>query len=87
MRSDDVLDKDVYDANGHRLGHVDLAREKDGFVLFDVRLSGRGRRLLHSDENVVTFSADDVIATDGDITLAEDAAHLMRVAMASTPER
>jgi hypothetical protein len=87
MRPDDVLDKDVYDANGHRLGHVDLAREMDGFVLFDVRLSGRGRRLLHADDHVVTFSAEDVIATDDDVTLAQDAAHLMRFAPASTPER
>jgi hypothetical protein len=86
MHTQDVLDKDVYDANGLRLGHVRLAREAEGFLLFDVELTGRARRAMRTQDDTITFAQDDVVATDGQITLVDDAAHLAMSFQPSTNE-
>lgn len=75
MHNEDVMDKEVFDLNGHRIGHVTLARETGDFVLFDVELAPRARAHLH--EDIVTLSSDDVLATDFDVTVGDDWDHLM----------
>lgn len=84
MHSEDVLDKEVYDLSGHRLGHVTLARESGEFVLFDVELTDRARMRLDAPEEVITLSSDDVLATDFDLTVEDDWEHLLDPLRAST---
>lgn len=81
MDADELLDKDAVDLNGLKLGHIDLVRESEGNVLFDVHLTDRARRLLHTPDDVITLSADDVVATDFMVTLREDAQHLLRAGL------
>lgn len=75
MDTEEVLDKEVYDLQGHHVGHVGLARESEGYLLFDVELTPRARARLG--EDVLTLSGDDVLATDFDVTLGEDWDHLL----------
>ena len=78
LHAADVLDKDVFDLNGERLGHVTLAREWDGhLVSFDVALSERTRLVHAAREPVATLMADDVVLADLDISMDEDAEHLL----------
>lgn len=77
MHTEDVLDKEVYDLNGHRIGHVTLAREADEHVLFDVALTPIAREHLATRDDVITLSSDDVLATDFDVTIDDDWDHLL----------
>lgn len=81
MDVDELLDKDAVDVNGMKLGHIDLVRESEGNILFDVHLTGRARRSLHAADDVITLSPDDVVATDFVVTLREDAKHLLRAGL------
>ena len=87
LHSADVLDKDVFDLNGHRLGHVNLAREdSNGLLSFDVTLRPREQRALGVESNVITVPWVDVEATDFHVTLAEDGVHLAHPGLALPPE-
>lgn len=75
---DDLLDKPVYDLNGHRLGRVRLCREvADEVVSFDVELAPRVREAFHLVDASAHLSPDDVIAADDTITLREEGAVLL----------
>lgn len=85
MHNDDVLDKDVFDVNGRRIGHATLAREAmDELLSFDVELDPRLRKLWRA-PRIVTVPATDVIATDFQVTLAEDARYILHPEQAPTP--
>lgn len=78
LHNADVLDKDVYDLNGMKLGHVTLAREtpSEGLISFDVALRGRASRALGTHAPVLTIASDHVVAADSDVTLDDDVTHL-----------
>ena len=83
MHNDDVLDKDVYDVNGRRVGHATLAREDahEDLLSFDVELEETLRALWNA-PRFVTVPANDVIATDGQVTLSEDARYIVHPELA-----
>lgn len=78
LRANDVLDKDVFDLNGEKLGHVALAREYEGhLVSFDVQLTRAARRAHRAPDAIATLMSEDVVATDFDVSMNEDADHLL----------
>lgn len=78
LHAADVLDKDVFDLHGERLGHVSLAREWEGhLVSFDVTLAERAKRSHAAREPIATLMADDVVSTDFVVSMDEDAEHLL----------
>lgn len=78
LHAADVLDKDVFDLNGERLGHVTLAREWEGhLVSFDVTLAERAKRNHAARDPVATLMVDDVVSTDFVVSMDEDAEHLL----------
>lgn len=87
MHNDDVLDKDVFDVNGQRIGHAVLAREADDELLsFDVELVEKLRLQWRAPERV-TIPAEDIVATDIQVTLAEDARYIVHPEQAPAPSR
>lgn len=78
LHADDLLDKDVFDLNGVKLGHVTLCREYEGHVVsFDVALTEDVLRKHHASDAIATLMPDDVVATDFAVSLDEDAARLL----------
>lgn len=86
---DDLLDKETYDVNGHHLGRITLCREDNaGLRSFDVELDRAARRALQTERSTLTVPADEVVATDFDVTLAEEGlllAHPERAPPAQRP--
>lgn len=81
----DVIDKEVFDLHGERLGHVTLAREWGGhLVSFDVTLSEHTKLVHGAREPIATLMADDVVATDFEVSMDEDAEHLLYGGLRST---
>lgn len=78
FRPDDLLDKAVYDVNGHLLGRVRLCRERgDRLASFDVELTERARRALAIEARQATLLPDDLLSAEEDVTLREEAAILL----------
>lgn len=77
LHADDLLDKSVFDVNGHKVGRVTLTREKAEHLLsFDVELARKARRAAGIRDHRLTLSPSDVLSTDHDVTIDDDLAHL-----------
>lgn len=85
MHNDDVIDKDVFDVNGRRVGHAVLAREREDELLsFDVELEP-GIQTAWNAPARVTVPVHEVVATDFQVTLAEDARFIVHPELAPPP--
>lgn len=72
LRPDDLLDKPVYDLDGHLLGRVKLCREVEGAMTsFDVELVPKARRAFHVLQDAAPLDPADVVAADDTVTLRE----------------
>lgn len=71
--TDDLLDKDAYDVNGHHLGRITLTREAGGELFsFDILLDERAKREVDASGDFLTVDPEEVVATDFDVSLAEE---------------
>lgn len=86
LSADDLLDKRVYDVNGHLLGRVSLCRERgDGVSSFDVALVRSARRGFGTDRDVATLDPSLVIDAESEVSLCEEGRYLLHPEFAPLP--
>lgn len=84
----ELIAKLVYDVNGHRLGRVTRCMEKDGrLTSFDVALDRKAMRDFDAEAEVLRLPSTLILATDFQVSLAEDGAHLVHPERAAPPSR